>query len=61
MKKQIQIPEELFARIYAYFFLDRQEPEQLEAICQGLQTKMEAIQRRSDYKELLFTNKKQER
>lgn len=59
--KQVQIPEELFSRIYAYFMLERQEPEQIEAICRGLQIKMDAIQRRSEYKDSLLINKTQER
>ena len=47
--KNIQIPEELFVRLYAYHLLDRQEPEQQQAIKDGLQAKMDAIQRRTDY------------
>ena len=61
MSKSIQIPEELFCRLSAYHLLDRKEQEQELAIQQGLQKKLNAIQRRSDYKDFLLTTKKQER
>lgn len=57
--KQIQIPAELFSRLCAYHLLDRREPEQEQAIRAGLQRKLTAIQRRTDYAELI--NRKQER
>lgn len=47
--KNIQIPEELFARIYGYFLLDRRDPLQERIICDQLQAKMERIQARVDY------------
>lgn len=61
MKKQVQvqIPAELFSRLCAYHLLDRREPEQEQAIKTGLQRKLTAIQRRTDYAELI--NRKQER
>ena len=55
----IQISEELFSRLCAYHLLDRREPEQEQAISAGLQRKLTAIQRRTDYAELI--NRKQER
>lgn len=55
----IQISEELFSRLCAYHLLDRREPEQEQAIRAGLQKKLTAIQRRTDYAELI--NRKQER
>lgn len=55
----IQISEELFSRLCAYHLLDRREPEQEQAIKAGLQKKLTAIQRRTDYGELI--NRKQER
>ena len=57
--KQIQISEELFSRLCAYFIMDRREPEQEQAIRNGLQTKFDKIQRRTDYAALI--NRKQER
>lgn len=61
MKKQVQvqISEELFSRLCAYFIMDRREPEQEQAIRNGLQTKLDKIQRRTDYAALI--NRKQER
>lgn len=55
----IQISEELFSRLCAYHLLDRREPEQEQAIKAGLQKKLTAIQRRTNYAELI--NRKQER
>lgn len=55
----IQISEELFSRLCAYHLLDRREPEQEQAIRAGLQRKLTAIQRRTNYAELI--NRKQER
>lgn len=57
--KQVQISEELFSRLCAYFIMDRREPEQEQAIRNGLQTKLDKIQRRTDYAALI--NRKQER
>lgn len=60
-KKQqsVQISAELFSRLCAYHLLDRREPEQERAIKTGLQSKLNAMQRRTDYAALI--NKKQER
>lgn len=55
----IQISEELFSRLCAYHLLDRREPEQEQAIKAGLQKKLTAIQRRTDYAKLI--NRQQER
>lgn len=57
--KQVQISEELFSRLCAYFIMDRREPEQEQAIRNELQTKLDKIQRRTDYAALI--NRKQER
>lgn len=57
--RQVQISEELFSRLYAYFIMDRREPEQEQAIRNELQIKFDKIQRRTDYAELI--NRKQER
>lgn len=59
MSKTVQISEELFSRLYAYHILNRREPEQQIAICNGLKTKMDSIQRRTEYTAMI--NKKQER
>lgn len=47
--KQIQISEELFSRLYAYFLMDRREPLQERIIKDELQAKFDRIQRRADY------------
>lgn len=47
--KQVQISEELFSRLYAYFIMDRREPLQEQIIKDGLQEKFDRIQRRTDY------------
>lgn len=47
--KQIQISEELFTRLYAYFLMNRREPLQEQIIKDGLQEKFDRIQRRADY------------
>lgn len=57
--RNIQISEELFSRLCAYHLLDRREPEQEQAIKAGLQKKLTAIQRRTDYAKLI--NRQQER
>ena len=53
MKKNVQIPEELFSRICMFFLLDRTEPEQVDAITTGLQDKLARMQLRADYMEQL--------
>lgn len=58
--KKIQIPEELFIRLYAYHLLNHREPEQEQIIREELQKKFDAIQRRSNYQSALI-KKKQER
>lgn len=45
----IQISEELFTRLYAYFLMDKREPLQEQIIKDGLQEKFDRIQRRADY------------
>lgn len=45
----IQISEELFSRLYAYFIMDRREPLQERIIKDELQAKFDKIQRRADY------------
>ena len=47
--KQIQISEELFTRLCAYFLLDRREPLQEQIIKNQLQEKMDRMQARADY------------
>lgn len=47
--KQVQISEELFSRLYAYFIMDRREPLQEQIIKDQLQEKFDRIQRRADY------------
>lgn len=47
--KQVQISEELFSRLYAYFIMDRREPLQEQIIKDLLQEKLDRIQRRADY------------
>lgn len=61
MSKNVQIPESLFARLCGYHLLDKQDAEQELKIREGLQAKLEAIQRRNDYKDFLLITKKQER
>lgn len=57
--KTVQIPEELFIRLYGYHILNHREPEQEYIIQNALQVKFDAIQRRSDYSNSL-NKKKQE-
>ena len=45
----IQISEELFTRLCAYFLLDRREPLQEQIIKDQLQDKFDRVQRRTDY------------
>lgn len=47
--KQVQISEELFSRLYAYFIMGRREPLQEQIIKDLLQEKLDRIQRRADY------------
>lgn len=47
--KQVQISEELFTRLYAYFLMDRREALQERIIKDELQAKFDRIQRRADY------------
>lgn len=47
--KQVQISEELFTRLCAYFLLDRQEPLQEQIIKDLLQEKLDRMQARADY------------
>lgn len=45
----VQISEELFTRLYAYFLMDKREPLQERIIKDELQAKFDRIQRRADY------------
>lgn len=45
----IQISEELFTRLCAYFLLDRREPLQEQIIKDQLKDKFDRVQRRADY------------
>lgn len=45
----IQISEELFTRLCAYFLLGRREPLQEQIIKDQLQDKFDRVQRRADY------------
>lgn len=47
--KNVQIPEELFTRLYGYFFLDKNDHLQEQIIKDMLSDKMERIQRREAY------------
>lgn len=47
--KNVQIPEELFTRLYSYFFLDKNDHLQEQIIKDMLSDKMERIQRREAY------------
>ena len=59
--KQIQISEELFSRLCAYFIMDRREPLQEQIIKDQLQEKLDRIQRRADYKKAYNRCKRAER
>lgn len=45
----VQISEELFSRLCAYFIMDKRDPLQEQIICDQLQDKLDRIQRRADY------------
>lgn len=45
----VQISEELFTRLCAYFLLNRREPLQEQIIKDQLQDKFDRVQRRADY------------
>lgn len=45
----VQISEELFSRLCAYFIMNRREPLQEQIIKDLLQEKLDRIQRRADY------------
>lgn len=45
----VQISEELFSRLYAYFIMGRREPLQEQIIKDQLQEKFDRIQARVDY------------
>ena len=47
--KTIQIPEELFVRLYGYFLLDKRDALNERIIIDQLQAKMERIQARAEY------------
>lgn len=57
-QKNVQIPEELFGRLCMYHLLDRTEPENEDLIKAGLEQKLQAMNRRSEYmNHLLFAKK----
>lgn len=45
----VQISQELFSRLYAYFLMNRREPLQEQIIKNELQAKFDKIQARADY------------
>ena len=47
--KNIQIPKELFLDLCRHHLADIRSPEQNQRIQQGLQDKLDAVRRRSDY------------
>lgn len=50
MSKNVQIPEELFVLICRYYLTDETlEPEDIQAITDGLSDKLDAMQRRAAY------------
>ena len=53
--KQVQISEELFNRICAWFLLDHRDELQENIICNGLEEKLRKMQARSDYYNALNT------
>ena len=55
--RQIQISEELFNRVYAYFVLDHREPLQEAIIRQELDAKMQRMIARDAYSASLDKNK----
>lgn len=62
MKKNVnvQIPEELFGRLCMYHLLGRTEPENEALIKAGLEKKMNAVCRRSEYMNHLLSTQKTE-
>lgn len=59
-QKNVQIPEELFGRLCMYHLLDRTEPENEALIKAGLEKKMNAVCRRSEYMNHLLSAQKTE-
>lgn len=59
-QKNVQIPEELFGRLCMYHLLDRTEPENEALIKAGLEKKMNAVCRRSEYMNHLLSTQKTE-
>lgn len=53
--RQVQISEELFNRICAWFLLDHRDESQEKIICNGLDEKLRKMQARSDYYDALNT------
>lgn len=48
-RKNIQIPTDLFLNLCNYHLAGIRSPEQDQRIQQGLQNKLDAVKRRSDY------------
>lgn len=56
--KNIQIPKELFLDLCNYHIAGIRSPEQDQRIQQGLQNKLDAVRRRSDYQKQRVTHEK---
>lgn len=55
----VQIPEELFSRLYNYHVLGRQDEKQKAAIVHGLEKKMNAIMLRRAFSEAKAKERKE--
>lgn len=58
--KNIQIPERLFLDLCNYHIAGIRYPEQDQRIQQGLQDKLDAVKRRSDYQKQRGTHDKKD-
>lgn len=56
--KNIQIPKELFLDLCRHHLAGIRSPEQDQRIQQGLQNKLDAVKRRSDYQKQRITHDK---
>lgn len=54
--KNIQIPKELFLDLCRHHLAGIRSPEQNQRIQQGLQNKLDAVKRRSDYQKQRVTH-----
>lgn len=57
-RKNIQIPTDLFLNLCNYHLAGIRSPEQDQRIQQGLQNKLDAVRRRSDYQKQRVTHEK---